>query len=188
MQPARNREGIQEPLNAEGSREIVIYRMVGYRLLIFTTFGVTACVGVLLVRSLSANTEPQLAVFIAFWLMALVWNAYWAFFRIAREVAVVNHSTLRWRTIAMSYEAPLASVKEISTPFRPFGTGFRRIKLDGQRSPLLMNLAGVGEIIAMISSLRPEVAIKTGRLDRPYERFAISNVRWRRLGGGGGST
>jgi hypothetical protein len=162
----------------------VTYRLVGYRVLAFAVFGPMACVAVLLVLSLPGTTDPRLAAFIAFWLGVLAWNFYWFFFRVAYEVGVTDASTLRWRTIAASSEAPLIRIKSINAPFRSLAAGFRRISIDGQRSPLLIGVSGVGEVIAMIATARPDIPIQTGWLDRTYERFAIKTVRWRRVGGG----
>lgn len=167
----------------------VTYRLAGYRLTMFVVFGVMACIAVVLLLglSLSAHIDPQLGGFIVFWLAGLAWNVYWFFFRVAYEIGVVDESTLRWRTIATSYEVPLARITIIDTPFGPFSTGLRRIAIEGERSPLLPAWRGIGDVIAMITALRPDVPIKTRWLDRTYERFAIGNVRWIRGGGGGGS-
>ncbi len=167
--------------------DTVAYRLVGYRVLAFAVFGPMACVAVLLVVSLPSNTDPRLDAFIAFWLGVLAWNFYWFFFRVAYEVAVIDASRVRWRTIAASGEAPLARIKGIDAPFGSFAAGFRRISVDGQRSPLLIGVSGVGEVIAMIAAARPDIPVKTSWLDRTYERFAIRTVRWRRVRGGGGS-
>ena len=160
------------------------FRMVRFRPLIIAFFVLMSCVAVLLLLSLRGNTDPLLAVFIALWVGALAWTAYWFLFRVAYEVAVVDGSTLRWHTMMTSHEAPLARIKGVDTPFGPFGTGLRRIRLDGQRSPLLIGLPGVGEIFAMILANRPDVPINTSWYDRTYERFAIHNVHWVRVGGG----
>jgi hypothetical protein len=166
----------------------VVYRIAGYRLTSFVVFGLMACVAavLVLVLSLSAHTDPQLAGFIVFWLAGFAWNCYWFFFRVAYEIGVVDESTLRWRTIATSHEAPLVRITSINTPFGPFGTGLRRISIESERSPLLPAWRGVGDVIAMITAFRPDVPIKTRWLDRTYQRFAIGNVRWRRVDGGGG--
>jgi hypothetical protein len=158
----------------------VVYRLAGYRLAMFVVFGLMACVAVALVLALWVHTDPQLAGFIVFWLAALAWNVYWLFFRVAYEVGV-DGSTLRWRTIATSYEAPLVRITSIDTPFGPFGTGLRRIGIAGERSPLLPAWRGFGDVIAMITAVRADVPIKTRWLDRTYERFAIGNVRWFRV-------
>jgi len=160
------------------------FRMVRFRPLIIAFFVVMSCIAVLLLLSLRGNKDLLLTVFIALWVGALVWTAYWFLFRVAYEVAVVDGSTLRWHTMMTSHEAPLGRIKAVDTPFGPFGTGLRRIRLEGQRSPLLMGLPGVGEIFAMILANRPDVPINTSWYDRAYERFAIRNVRWVRVGGG----
>lgn len=164
-----------------------IYRIVGYRLMTFVVFGLMACVAVVLVLSLSVHTDPQLAAFIVFWLAGLGWSVYWFFFRVAYEIGVVDGSMLRWRTVVTSYEVPAARITSIDTPFGRFGTGLRRINIEGERSPLVPAWRGVGDVIAMITAIRPDVPIKSGWLDRTYERFAIGNVRWSRVDLGGRS-
>ena len=159
------------------------FRMVRFRLLIIAFLVLMSCIAVLLLVSLRGNTDALLAVFIALWVGALAWTAYWFLFRVAYEVAVVDGSTLSWHTMMTSHEAPLARIKGVDTPFGPFSTGLRRIRLDGQRSPLLMGLPGVGEIFAVILAFRPDVPINTSWYDRTYERFAIHNVYWVRVGG-----
>ncbi len=160
------------------------FRMVRFRPLMIAFFVLMSCVAVLLLLSLRGNTDALLAVFIALWVGALAWTAYWFLFRVAYEVAVVDGSTLRWHTMMTSHEAPLVRIKGVDTPFGPFGTGLRRIRLDSQRSPLLMGLPGVGEIFGTILAYRPDVPINTSWYDRTYERFAIHNVHWVRVGGG----
>ncbi len=160
--------------------------MVMFRPLVITFFVLMSCIAVLLVLSQRGSTDPLLATFIALWVGGVAWTAYWFLFRVAYEVGVVGGSTLRWRTILTSHQASLATIQRVDTPFGPFGTGLRRIRLEGQRSPLLMGLPGVGEIFGMILANRPDVPINTNWYDRTYERFAIHNVHWVRVGAGGG--
>jgi len=154
------------------------FRMVRFRPLIVAFFVLMSCIAVLLLLSLRVNTDPPLAVFVALWVGALAWMAYWFLFRVAYEIGVVDGSTLRWHTVMTTHEASLTRIQGVDTPFGPFGTGLRRIRLEGQRSPLLMGLPGVGEIFAMILAIRPDVPINTSWYDRTYERFAIRNVHW----------
>ena len=152
-----------------------------FRLLVSTFLVLMSGIAVLLAMSLSDRTDPLLVTFIGLWIVGLAWTAYWVLFRLAYEVGVIDGSTLHWRTIVTSHDAPLARIRGVDTPFGAFGTGLRRIRLDGQRSPLLPDLPGVGEIFAMILASRPDVPINTSWYDRTYERYAIHNVHWVRV-------
>ena len=85
------------------------FRMVRFRLLIIAFLVLMSCIAVLLLVSLRGNTDALLAVFIALWVGALAWTAYWFLFRVAYEVAVVDGSTLSWHTMMTSHETHRAS-------------------------------------------------------------------------------
>ena len=158
----------------------VTFRMVWFRPMIIAFFVLLSCGAALLLLAaiLRGDTEPAVAVFIVLWLCGALWTAYWFLFRVAFEIGVVDGSTLHWRTVVALHQAPLASIQRVDTPFAPLGTGLRRIRLEGRRSPLLMGLPGIGEIFDMILAIRPDVPVNTSWYDRAYERFAIRNVHW----------
>src|ERR1700693_6017020 len=91
-----------------------------FRPMVFVLFPALGLVGVAMVLNLlSGGTGPGLG-FVAFWLAAYAWNAYWFLFRLAYEVGVTDRSTLRWCTVTRCREIPVSSLKDIETPVRPF--------------------------------------------------------------------
>jgi hypothetical protein len=166
---------------ADMTSEPITYRLIRYRPLVFILFPVLGLVGVaLVVNLLSGGVGPGLG-FVVFWLAAYAWNAYWFLFRIASEVAVVDRTTLRWRSVMKWREIQLSKVKGIETPFPPFGVGLKRIVVEGDRSPLIMASPGFRDVVAMVLELRPDLVMKDRWYDLLFERFARRSVRWRKV-------
>lgn len=167
--------------SAGSTSESITYRFANYRLLTFGVFIPLGLAGVaMLVNLLAGGTGPP-AAFVAFWLAAYVWNAYWWLFRIAYEVGVVHDSTLRWRSITSTHEGPLTRVQRIHTPIPPFGIGLKRIVVDGDRCPLIIANKGYQDVIAMIVRFRPDLEVPTAWYDRFFERRGMTAARWRRV-------
>lgn len=163
--------------------ESVTYRLVMFRPVAITVLVGLGLIAAALIHNLFSITDPFLVVFIVLWIAAFAWNFYWFVFRIAYEISVVEGSTLRWRTLASRYEAPLARITAVVSPFGRFGNTLRRIAVKDGPSPLLMPAPGVSEVIGMIVALRPDVTVKSSWLDRTAERFALRSVYWKKVSG-----
>ncbi|WP_222193065.1 hypothetical protein [Modestobacter italicus] len=90
----------------------MVYRPVrGARWLLLAVLAVfsVAAVG-LVVATVGGNGPPVL--FVAAWLAAFGWNAYWWGVRTAVEVRV-DGPTLTWRTVVRSAEVPLHDVLRV---------------------------------------------------------------------------
>lgn len=162
----------------------VAYRLARFRpitLLVLGLMGIGALVAIAMLLS-GSEAEP-LVVFLLFWLAFYVWNAYWFLARVVYEITVVDGSTFRWRTITRTHQAPLAMLKSIDTPVSPFGTGVRRIKVEGNRSLLLIMAPGLPDLLALIVQLRPDLMIPNSWFDRVAQRFAKRTFQWVRVGG-----
>lgn len=135
-----------------------------------------------IVHELLSTGDPILAAFLILWLAALAWNGYWFLFRVTYEIGVAEGTTLRWRTVATAHEAPLASVRNVRSPYGPFSGGLLRINIDGHLSPLLMTSPGFEGVVEMIGGLRPDLSIRTSWLDRAVGRSGIPGVAWQKIG------
>jgi len=159
----------------------ITYRFVNYRVLTCAIFIPLGLGGIaMFVNLLAGGTGPP-AVFVFLWLAAYGWGVYWCLFRVAYEVGVVNGSTLRWRTIMKTREIQLARITAIQTPYPPFGFGFKRVVVDGDRSPLIVANQGYRDVVAMIVQFHPDLIVPDTWYDRFFERFAHRSVRWRRV-------
>jgi hypothetical protein len=165
----------------------VTYRLVMFRPIVITVLSGLSVIAAFLVREVFSTQDLRLVAFILFWLGALAWNAYWFLHRTAFEIGIRDSSTLAWRTITARREAPLTRVRGLTTPFRLFGAGLRRVDVDGALSPVLVASPGFDQVAAMIAQARPDIAMSTSWYDRVAARFSRRAMQWRKLGGGGGS-
>lgn len=94
--------------------------------------------------------------FLALWLAALAWNAYWWLVRTCVEVQVEN-STLVWSTPLRRGQAPVADVIRIR-PTR-FGRQLAAVELQGRRSLLVPVRVGFSHLERAIAAGAPHVMI-----------------------------
>jgi hypothetical protein len=107
---------------------------------------------------------------------------YWFLYRVAYEVGVVDGSTLRWRSVLGHGEVPLASVRSIQMWRPPFGSGAKKIAVDGGRSPIILVSGGITEVLEMFTRFRPDLAARIDWYDRTAERMAFPRSwGWRRV-------
>jgi hypothetical protein len=168
------------PIGAILSADPITYRLVGFRPLMLIVFLGLGLVGVALVLNLLASGNGPPAAFVVLWLAAFGWNAYWLLIRTAYEIGIVDGSMLRWCTFTGCHEVPLTSVTALRTPIPPFDTGFRRMIIEGDRSPIIMVSSGFRDVVSMVVQFRPGLAIETAWYDRLAERLNVGSPYWRR--------
>lgn len=162
---------------------------ITYRLVIYVPVALTVVIGLGLVAIalvlnffLASPPDPALRLFEVAWLAFYVSFAYWYLFRIAYEVGVVDGSTLRWRSVLGHGEAPLARVKSIKMWRPPFGSGAKKIAVDGGRSPIIMVSGGISDVLEMFTRFRPDLVGQIDWYDRFAERLAFPRSwGWRRV-------
>ena len=136
----------------------MIYRPIGgwgrpLLLLAFLVFALAAA-AVVVITVWGGEGPP--AWFIALWLVALVWNAYWWLFRICVEVRV-DGPTLEWSAPLRRASAPLAEVIRIRAS--RLGHQLAVVELQ-RRGPLLVPVRfGFGNLERAIAAGAPQVVI-----------------------------
>lgn len=123
---------------------------------VFAVFGIVALA--LVAASFGSNDGPP-AAFLALWLAALVWNAYWWLFRIALELTMDRYQLtatmpLRSRQIALD------DIVEIR-PLKLASNGIV-ISIAGQRPVLALATAGMRGFVDELARRRPEIPIRAG--------------------------
>jgi hypothetical protein len=122
---------------------------------ILTVFAVVA---VALIMATALGNGPPVA-FLAFWLAAFGWNAYWWSLRICLEVGV-DGLTLNWRTAVFSREAPVGDVVGVR-PTR-WNRQMAVIELQGRRPLLVPVRYGFGQFTQAIAAAAPHAAVENG--------------------------
>jgi hypothetical protein len=120
---------------------------------ILVVFGVVAVA--LVVATVLGNGPP--VAFLAFWLFAYAWNAYWWSLRLCTEVSV-DTGVLRWRTGVLAREAPMSAVRAVR-PSR-WSPQFAVIELDGRRPLLVPVRYGFGRLARSIASAAPQARVE----------------------------
>jgi hypothetical protein len=162
---------------------------ITYRLVIYVPTALTVVIGLglvavaLVLNFLLANPpDPALRLFEIAWLAFYAGAVYWFLFRVAYEVGVVDGTTLRWRSMLGHGEVPLASVTSIQMWRPPFGTGAKKIAVEGGRSPIILVSGGITEVLEMFTRFRPDLAPRIDWYDRTAERMAFPRSwGWRRV-------
>jgi hypothetical protein len=121
--------------------------------LIFVVFVVVAVAVV--VATARGNGPP--IVFLAFWLFAFGWNAYWWSLRVALEVGV-DGLTLRWRTALLGRQASVGDVVRVR-PSR-WNRQLAVIELQGRRPLIVPVRYGFGELTRAIGAAAPHASIE----------------------------
>jgi hypothetical protein len=162
---------------------------ITYRLVIYMPIALTVVIGLgvvavaLVLNFLLANPpDPALRLFEIAWLAFYIAAVYWFLFRVSYEVGIIDGSTLRWRSVLGHGEVPLASVTSIKMWRPPFGSGAKKIAVEGGRSPIIMVSGGITDVLEMFTRFRPDLASRIDWYDRTAERMAFPRSwGWRRV-------
>jgi hypothetical protein len=162
---------------------------ITYRLVIYLPTALTVVIGLggvataLVLNFFLANPpDTALRLFELVWLAFYVSFAYLYLFRFAYEVGVVDGSTLRWRSVLGHGEVPLTRVKSIKMWRPPFGSGAKKIAVEGARSPIIMVSGGITDVLEMFTRFRPDLVSQIDWYDRMAERMAYPRSwGWRRV-------
>lgn len=112
---------------------------------------------VLVVVAVSGKGGGPPVAFIAFWIAALAWNAYWWLGRVCVEV-VVDGRELRWSTTLRSAATSLSNVVRVR-PFR-LGGQVAIIEVREYRNVLVPVRYGFERLVQALATDAPHVSIE----------------------------
>lgn len=114
------------------------------------------CIGIGMLVATTRGSGPPVA-FVAFWLAAFCWNAYWWGTRVCADIGV-DGVTLRWRTALLSRQAPVGDVVRVR-PSR-MNRQMAVIELQGRRSLIVQVRYGFGELTKAIAAAAPHASVE----------------------------
>lgn len=128
------------------------------RFLVSAILAVFAVVAAVMVVAAAHGSGPPVA-FLAFWIAAFGWNAYWWAWRVCTEVRL-DGSTLSWRTAVRSGQAPVGDVTRVR-PSR-WNRQMAVIALQGRRPLLVPVRHGFAELARGIAAGAPGAVVDMG--------------------------
>jgi hypothetical protein len=136
----------------------------------FSLFAVVAVWLVAMVATGAKNGPPVL--FVAFWVLAAVWNGYWFLFRICYRISL-EEASLRWDAPAAHGVVALDALRDVR-PSR-LGPTVAVIRADGSRPILVWQTKGFRDLLQAMQAQAPQLATTDNWYSRLVERLPGRN-------------
>jgi hypothetical protein len=129
-------------------------------------FGGLSVAAVVVVVTAARGDVPW--IFAAFWVLALLWNAYWFLWRVGYSIEV-NGRVVVWRSVLRRQSVPLSELT---------GNGSLWVSLDRvtvRAGPSLMMMTGRGwtEFLSRLNAVESDSRFRATGMDRLVDRIPV---------------
>ena len=162
----RRMMGIMTGVRTFEPRRFYRFQVLG----MFSLFAVVAVWLVAMVATGAKNGPPVL--FVAFWVLAALWNGYWFLFRICYRISL-EEASLRWDAPAAHGVVALDALRDVR-PSR-LGPTVAVIRADGSRPILVWQTKGFRDLLRAMQAQAPQLATTDNWYSRLVERLPGRN-------------
>ena len=166
-------------MGRESEAGAVAFRQTIGRAVILPLFGVFVVIAsVMVVSSLTAEGGPAW-VLVAFWLLALAWNAYWWLLRLAVELRFESDDLLVWSTPLRTRRIPLSAITKVR-PVR-VSSNLEALEHTQGRPVVFITGNGLQGFFDELAQRRPDLEIRLGWEARVSRRMSFGYEAWQRV-------